>query len=66
MYYKDVEEESFQPGYEFGRAEVMTWMKSPVGIIAGISVVILLIFIIWWFFIRSSSSSSSTQAKFHY
>lgn len=57
MYYKDVETD--YPSYEFGsRAEMMTWMKTPMGIATTIAIIALLVFIVYWFFIRKEDAAS--------
>ena len=66
MYYKDVEEE--YPSYEFGsasKADIMTWMKTPMGIVTVIAIVALLIFIIYWFFFKKASSSSQQEYSYY-
>ena len=63
MYYKDVEEDFYQPGYEMSRAEVMTWAKSPMGMLVIAVVLAIIVFLIWWFFIRTQQAS---VGKFSY
>lgn len=63
MYYKNVETDF--PRYEFGSSsDMMSWMKSPVGIATSVAIVALLLFVVYWFFFRKKETLAPKYAYY--